>query len=205
MAGNIRPIALAVLFNLSKTEDGGNNLTFSIHEIATHAAQLFALDYDDLRNSLSEFLAGAVTSGQDNYFTGDPRHEFYMLTHAGQDFQATIVAAANEACQQNKRTTASVTTTSRSSSSSSPRFIPGTLVLSAAGAQDDDDATDDSRPDGGVAPAARDKSATAKLALSSSSSQGSETQSSAYNDMMDERGRQQPSTGTYSRLLSPEP
>ena len=44
MVDHIRPIALATLANLSKTEDGGNNRTFSIQGIATRAAQLFTLD-----------------------------------------------------------------------------------------------------------------------------------------------------------------
>ena len=73
MADRIRSIALATLANLSRKEEGGNNSTFSIHEIATRAAQLFTtLDYNELSNSLTTYLAAIVTSGEDRDFTGDP-------------------------------------------------------------------------------------------------------------------------------------
>ena len=123
MLGNrdIKPIALATLANLSRTEDGGKNRTFNILEISARAAQLFSLDYNDMRNSLSKYLAGAVTSGQDPHFAGDPYHEFYMLTNAGRDFQATIVAAAAAAASGNNQKTSS----SSSRDSHSERKISG--------------------------------------------------------------------------------
>ena len=170
MVDRIRPIALATLANLSKNE---GNRTFSLHEIITRAAKLFSLDYNELRNPWGSYLAGAVSSGEDPHFTGDPYHEFYMLTNAGQHFQASIVAAAAGAASHQQR--------SNSRPSSSSGFIPGTLVRSAASARDDDDYSD---------------SGTALAA--SSSSQRSRNHPSVHGNMTDKRGCDQQSSSSSS-------
>ena len=198
MVDRIRQIAVASLYNLSKTEDGGTDRTFSIHEIATYAAQMFSLDFDELSNSLGTYLAATVRSGRDHDFTGDPYHGFYMLTDAGQELHATIVAAAAVAVSHQERTTASKA--SSSSSSSSSRFIPGTRVRSAASARDEDDDAydDDSGPDDSAVPAARDESANRNLSSSSSSSssQRLENHPSAYSNMTGKRDRGQQSSSS---------
>ena len=96
MVDRDRPIALAALFNLSRTEDGGNDRSFSVHEIATYSAQMFSLDFNELRISLGTYLAAAVRSGGDHDFTGDPYHGFYMLSNAGQELYATMVGTAHQ-------------------------------------------------------------------------------------------------------------
>ena len=181
MVDRIRPIALATLANLSRTEDGGKDRTFNIHEISSRAAQLFSLDYNDMRNSLSKYLTGAVTSGQDPHFAGDPYHEFYMLTKAGQDFQAMIVAATAAAAS-------SVPTTSTRPSPYHPH------VSSNASANDDDDADDDSDRDGDKC--TQNKSVARKPSSSSSCSQRSDNHPSAYNNEQSSRPMSNPSTGT---------
>ena len=88
----MRSIALATLANLSKTVE---NRSFSIHDIASRAAELFQLDYDDLSSSLATYLAGTVKSGREGSdIIGDPSSGKYALSDAGQQFQAIIAAAA---------------------------------------------------------------------------------------------------------------
>ena len=88
----MRSIALATLANLTKTVE---NRSFSIHEIASRAAELFQLDYDDLSSSLATYLAGTVKSGREGSdIIGDPSSGKYALSDAGQQFQAIIAAAA---------------------------------------------------------------------------------------------------------------
>ena len=181
MVDYIKSIAMATLANLSRAEDGDNR-TFSINQIATRAAQLFSLEYNDLRKSLKEYLAGAATSGQDNHIGGDPYHEFYMLTDAGQSFQAKIVAAA----------AVNVPTTSTKPSSSS---------LHNHCARDDDDADLGSDRDGDAASTTQHNSATKKPSSSSSSSSSSCSQSSgnlpsANNNQQSSRPMSKPPTGT---------
>ena len=201
MADRIRPIALAALFTLSRTVEGGNDRLFSIDEIAQAAQPLstsLTMSYNDLRNSLATYLATAVGTRGDPHFAGDRHRGLYELTEDGQDFYDTMVSMA-AACQQNVRTTASApTTSSSSSSSSSSRFIPGTLVRSAASARDSDDDDNDSGRDGSAALVARDNSATRKPSSSSSSSQRPENHPSAYSNMTGKRGRDQQSSSTSS-------